>query len=140
MKKTIMTLLFTAIVLAAAGQHVVTGKMVSNKDKQPLMYANVAMLRAEDSTFVRGTVTDEKGIFSLKNDTVPTVLRLSAMGYGTIFVAVPNTRYGGPTGLGTIDMGTIELSEGAMLLDMIKIVDTRPLYAVDGEKEMWKAT
>ena len=32
MKKTIMTLLFTAIVLAAAGQHVVTGKMVSNKD------------------------------------------------------------------------------------------------------------
>lgn len=137
MKKTIMTLLFTAIVLAAAGQHVVTGKMVSNKDKQPLMYANVAMLRAEDSTFVRGTVTDEKGVFSLKNDTVPTVLRLSAMGYGTIFVAVPNTRYGGPTGLGTIDMGTIELSEGAMLLDMIKIVDTRPLYAVDGEKDLY---
>ena len=90
-----------AIILLLGGsvsaQQLVTG-ILKGKDGQPVMYANVAMLRADDSTFIRGTVTDQQGVYTLKNDTVATILRYSAMGYATLFNAVPNTRDGGPTG------------------------------------------
>ena len=132
-------MLATAILLAgtADAQYIVTGKLISSKDKQALPYANVTMLRAADSTFLRGVISDDKGIFNIDNDTVPTLLRLSAMGYETQFVAVPATRNGGPTGLWKIDMGTIAMDEGATLLNTVSITETRPLYSVDGEKDMY---
>lgn len=132
-----------AIILLLGGsvsaQQLVTG-ILKGKDGQPVMYANVAMLRADDSTFIRGTVTDQQGVYTLKNDTVATILRYSAMGYATLFNAVPNTRDGGPTGLGKIDMGTTTLSEGAMLLDVVKIVSEKPMYAVEGEKDLYNVS
>ena len=124
---------------SVSAQQLVTG-ILKGKDGQPVMYANVAMLRADDSTFIRGTVTDQQGIYTLKNDTVATILRYSAMGYATLFNAVPNTRDGGPTGLGKIDMGTTTLSEGAMLLDVVKIVSEKPMYAVEGEKDLYNVS
>ena len=92
MRKLLLIIMFTVVSTVCGAQHIVTGKLINEKDRQPVMYANIAMLRADDSTFVRGTVTDDKGVYSLNNDTVATVLRISAMGYGTVFVAVPNTR------------------------------------------------
>jgi hypothetical protein len=118
-------------------QQIVTGKLQSAKDKQPIPFANIAMMRATDTTFLRGVITDEQGVFSIKNDTLATVLRLSAVGYETRFVAVPNTRDGGPTGLGKIDMGTLVMQEGAMLLDVVEVTEKRPLYTVDGEKDLY---
>ena len=129
--------LMTAFGGSAAAQYVVTGKLMSAKDKQPIPYANIAMMRATDTTFLRGVITDEQGVFNINNDTIATVLRLSAMGYETQFVAVPNTRDGGPTGLGKIDMGTLTMHEGAMLLDVVKVTEKRPLYTVDGEKDLY---
>ena len=140
MRKLLLIIMFTVVSTVCGAQHIVTGKLINEKDRQPVMYANIAMLRADDSTFVRGTVTDDKGVYSLNNDTVATVLRISAMGYGTVFVAVPNTRDGGPTGLGKIDMGTTVLTEGAMLLDVVKIVEKKPMYAVDGEKDLYNVS
>ncbi|MBR3723904.1 MAG: outer membrane beta-barrel protein [Bacteroidales bacterium] len=140
MRKSLLITLLTLAAMSVHGQQLVTGKLISDKDGKPVMYANVAMLRADDSTFLRGTITDDKGIYTLKNDTIPTVLRFSAMGYATLFEAVPNTLYGGPTGLGKIDMGTTTLTEGAMLLDMVKIVEKKPMYAVDGEKDLYNVS
>ncbi|MBR6991785.1 MAG: carboxypeptidase-like regulatory domain-containing protein, partial [Bacteroidales bacterium] len=130
-------LFMLALSLGSHAQMIVTGKLQSAKDKQPIPYANIAMMRATDTTFLRGVITDEQGVFSIKNDTIATVLRLSAMGYETRFVAVPNTRDGGPTGLGKIDMGTLVMHEGAMLLDVVKVTEKRPLYTVDGEKNLY---
>ena len=130
-------LFMLALSLGSHAQMIVTGKLQSAKDKQPIPFANIAMMRATDTTFLRGVITDEQGVFSIKNDTIATVLRLSAMGYETRFVAVPNTRDGGPTGLGKIDMGTLVMHEGAMLLDVVKVTEKRPLYTVDGEKNLY---
>ena len=141
MKYRQLTWVACLIALAMGGnvdaQQIVTGKLQSAKDKQPIPFANIAMMRATDTTFLRGVITDEQGVFSIKNDTLATVLRLSAMGYETQFVAVPNTRDGGPTGLGKIDMGTLVMHEGAMLLDVVKVTEKRPLYTVDGEKDLY---
>ena len=140
MRKTLLIIMLTMVSTICGAQQIVTGKLINDKDKQPVMYANVAMLRADDSTFLRGTITDDTGVYSIKNDTVATILRVSAMGYATVFVSVPNTRDGGPTGLGKIDMGTTVLTEGAMLLDVVKIVEKRPMYAVDGEKDLYNVS
>ena len=93
-----MKRLFVLIVLglgmtSAVAQQLVTGKLIREKDGQPVMYVNVSMLRASDSTFLRGTVTDDKGVYAIENDTVETMLRISGIGYETEFVAVPATRY-----------------------------------------------
>lgn len=141
MKYRLLSLSFLVLLatLSTGGQaqYVVTGKLQSAKDKQPIPYANIAMMRATDTSFLRGVITDEQGVFNINNDTVATVLRLSAVGYETRFVAVPNTRDGGPTGLGKIDMGTLVMHEGAMLLDVVKVTEKRPLYTVDGEKNLY---
>ena len=141
MKTRLLTFSILTLMFAFGGnsyaQYVVTGKLQSAKDKQPIPYANIAMMRASDTTFLHGVITDEQGVFNINNDTIATVLRLSAMGYETQFIAVPNTRDGGPTGLGKIDMGTIVMHEGAMLLDVVKVTEKRPLYTVDGEKDLY---
>lgn len=140
MKKLTLITLLTFTTWTVLGQQIVTGKLTSDKDGKPVMYANVAMLRADDSTFLRGTITDDKGVYSIKNDTLPTILRFSAMGFATVFEPVPNTRDGGPTGLGKIDMGTTALTEGAMLLDLVKVVEKKAMYAVDGEKDLYNVS
>ena len=137
MKKVILFLLLAATALMAEAQMQITGVLKNAKEKQPVMFANVALMRASDSTFLRGTTSDEKGAFKLENDTIPTYLRISAIGYETHFARVPNTRYGGPTGLATIDMGTILLNEGAMTLDAVVVTEKRPIYSVDGEKDLY---
>ena len=40
------------------------GKVVDNK-QQPISFANVALLNANDSSFVTGVTTDEEGKFNL---------------------------------------------------------------------------
>lgn len=130
-------LFFLVLAGSADAQYVVTGRLQNVKDKQPVPFANIAMMRASDTTFLRGVTSNDKGVFNIDNDTVATVLRISAMGFETRFIAVPNTRNGGPTGLGKIDMGIIEMSEGAMLLDVVKVTEKRPLYTVDGEKDLY---
>lgn len=140
--KTIKNILVLFALLAvwgggASAQQLVVGKLLSAKDNQPIPFANIAMMSASDTTFLRGVVTDDQGAFKINNDTIATLLRLSAMGYETQFVAVPNTRDGGPTGLGKIDMGIITMHEGAMLLDVVKVTEKRPLYTVDGEKDLY---
>ena len=139
-KQKLVVMLFLAITGMANAQYVVTGQLLSAKDRQPIPFANIAMMRAADTTFLRGVITDDGGVFNINNDTVATVLRISAMGYETQFLAVPNTRDGGPTGLGKIDMGTIVMHEGAMLLDVVKITEKRPLYTVDGEKDLYNVS
>ena len=140
MKKAV---LFSILLMAAffvQAQPSVCGRLVSDKDQQPIPFANIAMMRASDTTFLRGVITDEKGLFSIDNDTLPTLLRLSAMGYETQFVAVPSTRDQGPTGKSNFNMGTLVMHEGAMLLDMVKVTDKRPLYSVDGEKDLYNVS
>lgn len=124
----------------ANAQPLVVGKLVSAKDKQPVMFANIAMMRSSDSTFLRGTVSDEKGAFTLDNDTIAVFIRISAIGYETTYLPITFTRYGGPTGVGKFDVGTVIMNEGAMTLDAVQITADRPLYSVDGEKRYYNVS
>ena len=75
-----------ALTSLTAGAQVVTGR-VTDTDGKPLAFANIVALRAADSTFVAGTVTDADGRYRLDTKGGG-LLRVSLIGYGQTFRTV----------------------------------------------------
>lgn len=105
----------------------VIGVLQDSAKSEPIPFVNVAILNAEDSSFVKGGISDINGAFEIQN--VPQgdmFLRVSAIGYKGIMM--PFTVSNNTT------LGTIKLAAGATQLKEVKITASRPLYAMDGEK------
>ena len=82
--------------LTSAGEiaaQTVSGKLI-DENKQPLPYANVVLLALPDSTFVTGTVTAEDGTFSLNTTTPNQLVRISSIGYNTVYKPIQHTSAG----------------------------------------------
>lgn len=112
----------------------VSGVLEEEGSKAKIMYANVGVLKVEDSTFVRGASTDDKGKFTITN--VPTgeyYLRVSSIGYQSTYVLVKVSQ-------GNIDLGVIKIGKGATTLDAVVIKEKKPMYAADGEKTMYNVS
>ncbi|WP_277231723.1 carboxypeptidase-like regulatory domain-containing protein [Phocaeicola salanitronis] len=80
-------ILFFLLCLCAASilpAQTYTGKVTDEKN-QPLPYANVVLLSLPDSAFVTGTVSDESGAFALKTNRDNLLLRISSIGYATLY-------------------------------------------------------
>ena len=111
----------------------VIGKLIDAKTSETLPFVNLAVLDSIDSTFVKGGITNDNGIFELTD--IPQgafMLRVSAIGYETFtmpFNVVNNT-----------DLGTLKLSQGAITLDAIVVTAEKPLYAMDGEKLVYNVS
>lgn len=82
MKKTTLLLLlcsFSLLSLAQTGT--LSGKLQDNKG-QPLPFANVALLKAADTAFVSGTLTDSTGAYSIATPVAGSyILRFTAIGF-----------------------------------------------------------
>ena len=105
--------------LTSAGEiaaQTVSGNLI-DENKQPLPYANVVLLSLPDSTFVTGTVTAEDGTFSLNTTTPNQLVRISSIGYNTIYKPVQ------PTNLGVIQLtsDTQQLGEVVVKADLPKM-------------------
>ena len=61
-----ITAFLCILTLSIQAQENYYGKIVDNK-QQPISFANVALLNANDSSFVTGVTTDEDGKFNLLN-------------------------------------------------------------------------
>ena len=104
--------------LTSAGEiaaQTVSGKLI-DENKQPLPYANVVLLSLPDSTFVTGTVTAEDGTFSLNTTTPNQLVRISSIGYNTVYKPVQ------PANLGVIQLtsDTQQLGEVIIKADLPK--------------------
>ena len=78
--------------IAAMGQSV-TGKVV-NAQGEALPYANVFLLTPKDSTFIKGTISDATGVFSVDGYSKGDVLKVSAMGYKTSYLTCQSDSVG----------------------------------------------
>lgn len=112
----------------------VSGVLEEDGSNVKLMFANVGLLKAEDTVFVRGASSDENGKFTITG--VPSgdyYLRVSSIGYqgAFMFVKVPN---------GNIDLGPIKVKKGATMLETLVIREKKPMYAADGEKTMYNVS
>ena len=113
----VFVLFFIGIILSIIGlsAQTVSGKLI-DENKQPLPYANVVLLALPDSTFVTGTVTAEDGTFSLNTTTPNQLVRISSIGYNTVYKPIQ------PANLGIIQLtsDTQRLGEVVVKADLPK--------------------
>ena len=101
-----------------------TGKVVDEKS-QPLPYANVVLLSLPESAFVTGTVSDESGSFTLRSEKPDLLLRISSIGYATLYNKVEKS-----------DMGTVQLLPDAQLLGEVVVKGDLPKVQLKGDAQV----
>ena len=120
MKKRISWMLSLIVMAVSMQAQTLSGKLVDDKN-EPLAFANVVLLQA-DSTFVSGTITDEMGDFRILKDEKGTLVRISSIGYTTIYKKVN----GG-------DFGVIQMVSDAQLLSEVVVKGDLPVTRVKGD-------
>ena len=68
----------------------VIGKVI-DKNNNPVPFVNVVLLSLPDSSFVQGAVTDEQGMFKIVTSLHEGLLKLSSVGYETLFLNINTT-------------------------------------------------
>ena len=89
---------------------------IVDQQNQPVAYANIALLSAEDSTLIAGGVSNESGLFVIPCEQKPVVARISYVGYKTIYKHCNSTQ-----------MGTIRLAPENHMLKGVVVKGT-PQY------------
>ena len=114
MRKFIMT---TAVCFWAMSQMMaqnISGKIVDAKG-EPLAFANVVLLNRQDSTFVNGAVSGENGCFSIDFSCSVGILKVTSVGYKTIFKDCKGE-----------NVGVIKMEEDSKMLDEVVIKSSLP--------------
>lgn len=92
--RVLLPIMFLLIpVLLRAQSDSIVGK-VTNRNHTPIEFVTISLLSANDSSLVKGTVTDEKGEFILSRKNVKNcIIRASHIEYKTAFTSVsPSTK------------------------------------------------
>ncbi|MFN4144618.1 MAG: TonB-dependent receptor domain-containing protein [Runella sp.] len=136
MKHLFLILSFLAMQTAFAQNKTATlsGNLKDKATKEPLPFVNVVLKNAKDSVFVTGTVSNENGLFTLKDlKQGEYVLEVSYIGYYTlrkvVFIGKLND---------FLDIGTIELVENTETLQEIVINGKRDAVIETLDKKAFK--
>ena len=97
----------------------ICGKVTDEKGT-PLPFVNVVLLSLPDSAFVQGAVTDDDGLFRIVTNANEGILKLSCMGYETVF-AKP------------IDGQTIQMKEDTHMLCEVVVKSQLPQTHAKGD-------
>lgn len=117
-------LYFSLGVGVAMAQAGITG-VVTDNNGAPLAFANVLMLDALDSSFVRGSVTEEDGTFFLgHSDPGEFVLKVSMIGFKDAY----SREFRFPGRGENIKMTPLQLQEDSRTLEQVVVEAERPLY------------
>lgn len=113
--------------------HTVKGKVVETNSSYPLPFVNVALMRPTDSVFMRGASTDYEGMFAIPDVAPGTyLLRATFVGFDNLFQTVEIT--------GDMTLEPLRMKPNLALLKEINITGTKPVYAMDGEKNMYNTS
>jgi outer membrane receptor protein involved in Fe transport len=111
----------------------IKGRVVDTSDKQPLEYCTVSLLKASDNSIVSGTITDEKGLFSL-DDLKPGVYHVDISYIGFQTLRIENIKLNRDNVL--IDLGQIKLSSDAKKLDEVEVTTMRSSVKYEIDKKV----
>ena len=132
MKRLFLLLLaFVAMTASAEAQNLtVKGKVQDAKSGEPLPLVNVGLMRTTDTVFMRGAATDFDGTFEIK-DVKPGsyLLQASYVGYERYTQLVEVKK--------SVSNLAVALKPGATTLETVQVVAEKPLYVMDGEKNMY---
>jgi len=131
--KTFIVALLTIFTLGGAvvaqNPNYVVGRVTDAESGEAMPFVNVALMRTADTVFMRGATTNEQGYFGITDvDTGSYLLQASFVGYQPHMelIAVRDKMM----------QKEIKLQRGA-LLDEVTVVEKKPIYAMDGEKNMY---
>lgn len=114
-------------------QHTITGTLADDTTNEKLMFVNVGLIRAADTVYVSGTASNDKGFFKLEHvRNGQYILQITAIGYENYKNVLDVTD--------DIDLGIIKMHEGAVRLDEVVIVESKPLFANEGEKTLYNVS
>ena len=122
--KTVKVLLFTVvgfILPENLSAQSVSGKLV-DENSHPLPYANVVLLSLPDSTFVSGTVSGEDGTFTLEATSENRIVKISSIGYKTVYKPVSPA-----------NIGIVQLVSDAQMLGEVVVKGNLPVTRMKGD-------
>lgn len=132
--KRLIVLVFTVLSVAAVAQQGgVRGKVVDARSGENIEYANVALLRASDSTLVNGTVSESNGSFVLTAPYGRYVLRVTFMGYDAYYhsnVVVLNDRHR------DVNVGKMPLRMSGTLMEAVEVTAERSMVEYQLDKRV----
>jgi len=114
MRKINLLIIFLFCYTFALHAQTITGTLV-DEQQQLIAYANVILQKA-DSTYLAGTTTDTKGVFSLTVPEDGALISISFIGYQTICRKIEH-----------YDFGTIQMLPDTQLLGEVVVKGTRPI-------------
>ena len=94
----------------------VTGRIM-DEQQHVMPFVNVVLLDRRDSTFVKGVLTDDDGKFDMDMEGKDGVLKLSMVGYKTIYVSSPKG-----------DLGSINMQTDSKMLSEVLVKGTMQPY------------
>ncbi len=94
----------------------ITGHVV-DKEHQPVIFTNVMVLSARDSSFITGGVCNESGDFVIPCNVSSAIVKFSCVGYRTLFKRISSPH-----------VGTVMLLPDSKMLAEVKIKQTLPKY------------
>lgn len=125
MKKFIPGLLFLSIFLQNLMAQSQIDGMVLDSGNEPVHYANILLLRAADSSFVKGAIADDAGFFQLSEIAAGSYLvEVSMLGYKEYRSGAFELK----AAEGTKTLGSIILQEDVEQLATVEIVAKKPLF------------
>ncbi|MCR4854399.1 MAG: TonB-dependent receptor, partial [Prevotella sp.] len=116
-----LTIAIIMSVTAQAKAQDLGGKVINQKG-EPIAFVNVVLLSRPDSAFVQGAVTDEKGRFNIVTNKNEGILKLTCVGYETMFLDVKTAN-----GL------TIQMNEDAQMLGEVVVKSQLPRTHAKGD-------
>ena len=122
--KAIKTFLFTSLMVflpVILSAQTVSGKLVDEKN-QPLSYANVVLLSLPDSAFVSGTISGEDGSFTLEATSQNQIVKISSIGYKTVYKSVSPA-----------NIGIVQLVSDAQMLGEVVVKADLPKMQLKGD-------
>ena len=99
----------------------VIGKVI-DENGAPMPFVNVVLMSMPDSTYVQGGITDEQGAFNLTALQNGGLVKISYVGYKTMFISSS-----------AVNLGTITMQPEATLLGEVVVVSSLPKTRVKGD-------
>lgn len=122
-------LFFNFLLLTAIGfaQNYAISGFTEDSSGQPVAFANVILLKAADSSLVKGVSTNEKGFFIFDNVvTDHYVVKFSFIGFNDVYTSVLVDE--------VIDLGSSVLHESSEQLDEINIISKKPTLKKEADR------
>lgn len=129
-------LVFALLLLAATGamaqafQFNVSGTLKDSSTNEAIPYVNIIVATQNDTSFVKGTISDDKGAFLVRSiNAGDYLLKISCIGYHTRLIPFSIK--------GDTKLGNVLMKPGAEILEAVQITAARPIFSMSGEKMIY---